>query len=121
MYGDLPLLLPFLLFIYLTSGGHKRNRYPVFGLSEIGNVTVGCLINPSLEAVCGHNIVYVQHYTPTVKAMQDRVPLATRPHLLTYLLGKRYVSTHSKFKGLCTEVERERTRRELLEVFQHDR
>ena len=55
-------------------------------------------------------------YTPTFKAMESRVPLATRPHLLTYLLGSQYVSTKSKFNKVWSEVNEDRTKLELQEV-----
>ena len=33
-----------------------------------------------------------------VKAMEERVPLRVRPHLLMYLLGEGYVSSRDKFR-----------------------
>ena len=60
--------------------------------------------------------MYLQHYTPTIKPMQDRVPLAPRPHLLTFLLGSEYVRQRPKFRAVWDEVQSERSRLELLEV-----
>lgn len=52
-----------------------------------------------------------------VKAMEERVPLRVRPHLLTYLLGEEYVSSRDKkFGGVWQEVDSQRTKLELLEV-----
>ena len=53
--------------------------------------------NSSLEGgVGGYNIVFIQHYTPFVKAREEKVPLTARPHLLTYLLGRQYVRRQSQ-------------------------
>ena len=67
--------------------------------------------NHALEEALGEErfIAYMQCYTPTVKAMEDRVPLAIRPNLLTYLLGEGYVSKNAKFKRVWDEVRTERT------------
>ena len=51
-----------------------------------------------------------------VKAMEERVPLRVRPHLLTYLLGEGYVSSRDKFGEVWQEVDLQRTKLELLEV-----
>ena len=60
----------------------------------------------------------MQLYTPTIKAMEERVPLAMRPNLLTYLLGRGYVSKSPKFEKVWREVDTQRTKHELLEVLQ---
>ena len=66
----------------------KKVNFPLFGLSEIGNAYVACPRNPAIEAAAsGHFVAYIQHYTPLVKAMEDKQPLILRPHLITYLLG----------------------------------
>ena len=44
------------------------------------------------------------------------MPLADRPHLLTYLLGKECVSRRSKFGKVWTEVDTETCRSELIEL-----
>ena len=72
--------------------------YPLFGLSELGNMSVSLPVNAGLEAAVGGYMTYLQLYTPTIKAMEKRVPLAMRPNLLVYLLGCRHVSRRSKFK-----------------------
>ena len=64
--------------------------------------------------------MYLQAYTPFVKALEDRIPLVSRPNLLTYLLGQRYVSTSPKFKRVWEEVSTERTKHELMEVARTD-
>ena len=74
--------------------------------------------NNELEAAVGGHITFLQTYTPTVKAMEDRVPLDVRPNLLTYLLGRVYVSTKSKFQKVWEEVVTQRTKFEILEVLQ---
>ena len=58
----------------------------------------------------------MQAYTPSVKALEDRVPLVGRPNLLTYMLGEQYISRNPKFKTVWDEVRMERTKHELLEV-----
>ena len=74
--------------------------------------------NPALDEALGEErcITYILFYTPTVKAMEDRVPLAVRPNLLTYLLGEGYMSESAKFKHVWDEVRTEWTFYELLEV-----
>ena len=72
---------------------------------------------PALQAALGEECAtYIQFYTPIVKAMEERVPLAGHPNLLTYLLGEAYVSTHTKFKCVWDEVRTFRTYFELLEA-----
>jgi hypothetical protein len=61
-------------------------------------------------------LTYVQLYTPFIKGMDERVPLVARPHLLTYMLGERYVQTNKKFKKVWDEVRTHRTRKELMEM-----
>ena len=86
-------------------------------MSELGNITAGMPTHPVLQWAVGDRCVtYAQFYTPTAKAMDERVPLKGHPYLLTYLLGKVYVSTQSKFKHLWDEISTHRTFYELLEV-----
>jgi hypothetical protein len=95
----------------------RKRMYPLFGLSELGNVTAVMPTQPALQAALGEECVtYAQFYTPTVKGMEERVPLAGHPNLLTYLLGEAYVSTHAKFKRVWDEVRTHRTYFELLEM-----
>ena len=73
--------------------------------------------NPSLQAVVGaRDLPYIQFYTPLVKAMEERVPLASKPNLLTYLLGEGYMSGSHKFRTMWQEVDTQRTKHELLEA-----
>ena len=72
--------------------------------------------NPSLQAAVGaRDLPYVQFYTPLVKAMEEQVPLASKPNL-TYLLGEGYVSGSHKFRSMWQEVDTQRTKHELLEA-----
>ena len=89
--------------------------YPLFGCSELG---VSFPVNAGLEAAVGGYMAYLQLYTPTIRAMEKRVPLATRPNLLVYLLGCGYVSRRSKFKKVWKEVHTQRTKYELLKFLQ---
>ena len=61
-------------------------------------------------------LMYLQLYTPFVKAMEERVPLVARPHLLTYMLGEEYIKTNRRFRTIWDEVHSERTKRELMEI-----
>ena len=56
-----------------------------FSLWELGNVTVTFPLHDVLEDAVGPSarLMYLQLYTPFVKAMEERVPLVARPHLLT--------------------------------------
>ena len=76
----------------------QETQHCLFGLSELGSVFATNPRNSNLEeAGSGHNVTYVQLYTSMVKAMEQRVPLNVRPHLLTYLLGEGCVSSRDKF------------------------
>ena len=89
----------------------------LFGLTEIGSLYIRNPINPGLQAAVGeHNIVFMQHYTPWVKALEEKVILKGRPHLLAYLLGLNYIRNRLKFKNVWNEVGRDRTRLELEEI-----
>ena len=91
--------------------------FPLFGLTELANLAVANPNNPNLEAAMGNRTVqYLHLYTPMVKPLQERLPLAVRPYLLTYLLGKGYVSRTSMFEHVWMEVNKERTGNELLEA-----
>ena len=61
-------------------------------------------------------MTYIQLYSSMVKAMEQRVPLQVRPHLLTYLLGEGYVSSKDKFQWVWREVDSNRTKHELMEA-----
>lgn len=99
-----------------ASDGYKM-KYPLFGLSELGNITAIMPTNHALEvALQERRVVHAQFYTPTVKAMEERVPLLSRPHLLTYLLGEGYIRNATKFKAVWDEVRTQRTLHELIEV-----
>ena len=99
------------------TGRMRKAQFFLFGLSELGNVSVPCPRNPAIEAVTGgHFVAYVQHYTPKVKGMEDKAPLMARPHLMTYLLGAEYVKKRAKFKTVWEEVNTQRSMHELLEV-----
>ena len=102
----------------IVQGRTSKYKYPLFGLSELGNVTARMPEHPALEEAVGDEpqVVYAQFYSPTVKAMEERVPLIARPNLLTYLLGEGYVSGSAKFKGVWDEVRTQRTLYELVEV-----
>ena len=107
-----------IVFISPTARLFVKYKYPLFGLSELGNITASMPVHPALEVALGEEprLTYCQFYSPTVKAMEERVPLIARPHLLTYLLGEGYVSGRTKFKGVWDEVRTQRTLYELLEV-----
>ena len=106
-----------MLHFLFSTANCNRKLLPLFGLTELGSVFIQKPKNPSLEAAVGGNkVVYAQHYTPTVKALEERVPLAGRPNLLTYLLGTGFVSSTSRFAKVWDEVNKERTRLELEEV-----
>ena len=61
------------------------HTYPLFSLWELGNLTVKFPVQDVLEDAVGPSarLTYVQLYTPFLKAMEERVPLVGRPHLLT--------------------------------------
>ena len=87
---------------------------PLFGILELGNIFKSDTQNPDLDAAFGgHNVTYIQLYLSMVKAMEQRVPLQVRPHLLTYLLMEGYVSSKDKFQW---EVDSNQTKHEVMEA-----
>jgi hypothetical protein len=90
----------------------------LFSLWELGNLTVKFPVHDELEAAVGPSatLMFLQLYTPFVKAMEERVPLVARPHLLSYMLGEDYVRRNRRFKKIWDEVHSERTRKELMEI-----
>ena len=92
-----------------TAGTRSRSNYPPFGLMELGNFTASSW--PKIPALVqdaafeGHPVVFAQCYTPTVKGMENRVPLLAHPNLLTYLLGEAYVSQNARFHQVWEEVQ----------------
>lgn len=90
--------------------------YPLISLWELGNL-IKNPVQPVLEDAIGPQgrLDYVQLYTPFFKGMDECVPLISRPHLLTFMLGEQYVQTNRKFKEVWDEVRTQRTRKELME------
>ena len=74
------------------------------------------------EAVGNYNIMYLQHYTPTVKSLHDRTPMAMacKLHLLTFLLGLTYIIRRPKFISTWREVSNGRTLKQLIEINRPD-
>ena len=105
------------LFVF-TARTNNRNKYPLFGLTELGSVTSSWPRIPALKAALGGDrfIPYAQCYSTTVKGLEIRVPLLARPNLLTYLLGEVYVSESARFRAVWDEVNTQRTLHEILEV-----
>lgn len=60
-------------------GGYK-NVYPLLGLYELGNVMVSLPYNDDLEAAVGGHITFMQAYTPTIKAMEERAHPTNVPY-----------------------------------------
>ena len=75
-------------------------------------------VHDELEAAVGPSatLMYLQLYTPFVKAMEERVPLVARPHLLSYMLGEECIRKNRRFKKIWDEVHSGRTRSELMEI-----
>ena len=98
------------------------NTFPLFGLWELGNLTVKAPLHPELEQAASRsgNMVYLQLYTPFVKTLEDRMPLLYRPNLLTYMLGERYIRMSPKFRKVWEEVNSEKTKHELMEAAHPD-
>ena len=96
-----------------------RGVYPLFGLTELGNFTNDSPKVPALDAAFGNShpqVTYCQACSPFIKGLEKRVPLLGRPNLVTYLLGKAYVSQRSCFKEVWGEVSTRRTQQELREM-----
>lgn len=105
------------LLLLSTARTKSRSEYPLFGLTELGNFTAGWPKIPAMDAAFeGHPVVFAQCYTPTVKGMENRVPLLAHPNLLTYLLGEAYVSQNARFHQVWEEVSTQRTLHEIMEM-----
>ena len=103
--------------MHLVSIG-SVHTFLLFSRWDIGNLMVKFPVHPVLEEAVGSlaRLVYLQLYTPMIKAMEERVPLIAKPHLLTYMLGEDYVKNSPKFKKVWDEVNSGRTRKELIEL-----
>ena len=92
--------------------GRDVKKYPFFGFSEVGNVTVKTPDSREFAKAwplsCRSDIklTYVQYYTPFTKPF-SKVPFQDHPFLLTLLLGKDYVHNNALFRQLCDSTERE--------------
>lgn len=79
------------------------NSFPLFGLWEIGNVTVNWPRQLELEQAVGETreMLYLQAWS---RLLRRECPLVGRPNLFTYMLGERYIRTSPKFRTVwkCT-------------------
>ena len=98
-----------------------RSKYPLFGLTELGNMVCTWPKIPALhvDAPLGDCLImYAQCYSSTVKGLENRVPLlhVARPNLLTYHLREAYMSQNSRFRPVWEEVHTQRMLNEILEI-----
>jgi hypothetical protein len=101
-----------------TARTNSRDIYPLFGLAELVNITATWPKVPAMDAAFQDRpIPYAQCYSPTVKGMENRVPLLAYPNLLTYMFGEAYMSQSTRFRQVWEEVNTQRTLQEILEVF----
>ena len=102
--------------------GADVKKYPFFGLSEVGNVTVmkptsDMLLDPWLPSSRDTmSLNYVQFYTPFTKSLSS-MPFIDHQFLLTLMLGKEYVKNNKTFdrssisayidawEGVCEEQQ----------------
>ena len=119
MCGESPLYGIVMNFSYLhILAPTARGLYPLFGLTELSNFTKDSPKVPALDAAFGNShprLTYCQCYSPFIEGLEKPVPLLGRPNLVTYLLGKAYISQRSCFKEVWGEVSTRRTQRELQE------
>jgi hypothetical protein len=105
------------LFLFHSYLQERVASLPLFGLTELGNVYVQKPQNPCLEAALGgHEVIFLQHYTSTVKALEEQVPLSTGPNLLSISPGTGYVGSSPRLAEVWQEVKKERTRLKLEEI-----
>lgn len=92
--------------------GHDVKKYPLFGLSEVGNVTVknptsSILLNPWPSHIRQNvRLTYVQFYTPFTKSFSCK-PFVDHPFLLTLMLGKEYVTHNPTFERFFNSTEKD--------------
>jgi hypothetical protein len=63
-------------------------------------------IHKNIVCVGGHKVMFVHHYTPTVKALEEWVPPFAKPNLLTYLLGTGYLGSSRRLAKVWQEVKK---------------
>ena len=94
--------------------GRNVGKYPLLGLGELGNVTSSSpLLGSIMDAwpTAFRDVVlvtYAQAYTPLLKPM-DSKPFADHLFLISHLLGRNYIRSHSTFRHIaeCTEGMKE--------------
>ena len=92
--------------------GQDVKKYPLFGLSEIGNVTVknptsSALLTPWPSTIRENvHLTYVQYYTPFTKSFSSK-PFVDHPFLLTLMLGKDHVARNQSFKRFFMSTEKD--------------
>jgi len=94
------------------SAGQDIKKYPLLGLSEIGNFTVKTPTSPRLlnawHSRVRHNVhlTYTQFYTPFTKPFSNK-PFQDHPFLLTLMLGRHYVEHNPTFHSFFTSTEKD--------------
>lgn len=80
-------------------------KYPLFGLAEVGNLSVHHPVNATLNRAIGEGAIltYLQLYTPFVKPLE--LNLKECPYLITYLLSIEYVRRNPRFERIKQLVE----------------
>ena len=91
--------------------GQDVKKYPFFGLSQVGNVTVKTPTNSAPFFTAWHptaqqcsRITYVQFYSPLTKSFSSK-PFEDHPFLLTLMLGRDYVRSNSTFRKVWLAAE----------------
>lgn len=93
--------------------GKDVKKYPLFGLHEVGNITVKSPTSPThfLNAWQPHSrqnthLTYAQFYTPLTKSFTTK-PFQDHPFLLTLMLGQEYVQRNPTFRQFQMSTERD--------------
>lgn len=82
----------------------------MFGLSEIGNLTVENPVNGEIEMAIddpGVHVTYLQQYTTFTKPFTSEDLFKEHPFLITNLLSLNYVERNPKFLQVYRAVDKQ--------------
>lgn len=93
--------------------GRDVKKYPFFGLSQIGNITVNTPTDPTPILNAWHpnsrqsiRLTYVQFYSPLTKSFSSK-PFQDHPFLVTLMLGQEYVASNPTFHKIHLATEKD--------------
>lgn len=99
--------------------GREGRKYPLFGLTEIGNYRVRNPQNGVIEMAIDDPevaVTYLQQYTPLNKPLTTQGLWKDHPFLLSYLLNLDFIQSNARFGEIWAEVDNMRDFQSLREA-----